>query len=113
MGKNQIIIVLEIILFLSVVSCTRKPAETTCVLYGIVMSSNTDAPIKGALVVVQPGSQQVVTGDDGSFEITAANAPSSYRVLAQKEGFCVNAVSAQNVYPGERRYVPIFLKPIE
>lgn len=113
MGKNQIIIIFGIFSLFLAVSCTSKPVETTCTLYGVVMSSSTDAPIKGALVVVQPGSQQVITGDDGSFEITAANAPSSYRVLAQKKGYCANAVHVESVQPGERRYVPIILEPIE
>lgn len=116
MGKNQIIIIFGIFSLFLAVSCTSMPVETTCTLYGVVMSSSTDAPIKGALVVVQPGSQQIIAGNDGTFEITAVHAPNSYnqyRVLAQKKGYCANAVHVESVQPGERRYVPIILEPIE
>ena len=97
------------------VSCTREPVETTCTLYGVVMSSSTDDPIKGVLVTVNPVGQQVISGTDGTFEIEIASLDdqNSYLIFAQKKGYYTNAVSVQSVHPGERRYVPIILEPIE
>lgn len=61
-------------------------ATSSLSIYGTVIDADTQDPIQGAVLTLQPGGKSFYTGQDGSFEFKELEAL-MYTIMAQKDGY--------------------------
>lgn len=82
--RKAILVVSSVILL--VLSCTKTEIETFGQIFGTVTDSETKQPIAGANVVLSPGGEVKVTGEDGKYSF-AELTTQSYSLQISKEGY--------------------------
>jgi hypothetical protein len=95
---------------LLVVRDDRKSPETTSSIRGTVRDSRSDAPLKGARIEVVSAGIEVVSGDDGGFEIPGLPA-GSYKLKVRLPGYVVQEVDHVRVVAARPTTVVLRLLP--
>ena len=88
MKKLFCIFPLFAVLFLT--ACEEELPKTVGNIYGIVCDIKTGEPIRGASVVLSPGNQTTVTGNDGHFEFLNLEA-TQYKIQVSASGYNTNS----------------------
>lgn len=86
---NTTIGAIVLVILAALWACTEEAAETTGVIYGKVIDSQSGEVLQGVTITLTPGGLSRTTGSDGTFEYLDLEAQ-QYQVQAQKSGYLTN-----------------------
>lgn len=69
------------------VNCNKKVVDTGVTIYGTVYDAQTNNPIQGAMLTLQPSGRSCYTGSDGAFNFEEDLDPIQYTITAQAIGY--------------------------
>ena len=111
MKKTLYIIGVLIPIFFGIISCEEDEIDLYGDMEGIVTNADTNEPIQGVLVTLDPTNTSKTTGSDGHFVFEELD-PKEYTIQCSKTGFETNTKTA-TIEPGMSRSLDISLNPIE
>lgn len=106
---KKLLFLAAICLPLLFVSCEKRVVNTGVTIYGTVYDAETNDPIQGAMLTLQPSSRSCYTGSDGSFNFKEDIEPMQYTIIAQATGYRADTKHVTPM-PGEKTEVSFKLK---
>ncbi|MBR4532272.1 carboxypeptidase regulatory-like domain-containing protein [bacterium] len=104
-------LILCVVFFMFSVSCDPVTYDAFAGISGQVIDFDTQAPISGAQVDLNPTGKSIFTGSDGQFEFQELD-PGQYTVTVQTAGYTLNRKTVMTV-AGELAHITIILSKKE
>ena len=94
-------------------SCEKRVINTDVTIYGNVYDATTFNPIQGAVVKIQPNTQDRVTGGDGTYQFDNLDASSTtqYTIYVSASGYQADSKTTK-ISAGESYNVSFALKKL-
>ncbi len=92
---------------LCIVSCSTEEYDMFSTIYGSIYDSANGEPMPNASVILSPGGETKITGNDGQYIFEDIEAR-QYTITVQKEGYYTNRKTATAIIGEETEYnIPI------
>lgn len=106
---KKLLFLAAICLPLLFVSCNKRVIDTGVTLYGTVYDAQTNNPIQGAILTLQPSGRSCYTGSDGAYNFEEDLDPIQYTITAQATGYRADRKTVK-LTPGESSEVSFKLE---
>jgi len=89
---------------LFLIGCEKRVIDTGVTIYGTVYDGESQNPIQGAMLTLQPSGRSCYTGSDGAFNFEEDLEAIQYTITAQANGYRTDRKTVK-LTPGEKSEV--------